>query len=83
MEVYSIRLSEKQEETAMLKSGNIDFPLDVVMDLRETYPQEVLESAWNPVIAQLQRLKGYRQKVQCGTPLQLTVSDMDFLKPKD
>ncbi|MEW8241300.1 MAG: hypothetical protein AB2556_21825 [Candidatus Thiodiazotropha sp.] len=41
----------------MLKSDDIDFPLDAVMEVRETYPEEVLDSEWNPVIAQLQLLK--------------------------
>lgn len=41
----------------MLKIDDIDFPLESVMELRETYPKAVLESEWNPVIAQLNLLK--------------------------
>ena len=63
----------------MLKSDNIDFPLEVVMESQETYPQEVLISEWNPVIAQLQLLKGYRRvKQQSGSQLRLAVPEMEL-----
>jgi hypothetical protein len=41
----------------MLKADNRDYPLDTAQELQEVYPDEVLESEWNPVIAKLQRLK--------------------------
>jgi hypothetical protein len=67
----------------MLKTDNIDFPLEVVMESRETYPEEVLVSEWNPVIAQLQLLKGYRRaKQQSGSPLRLAVPEMDLPEHK-
>jgi hypothetical protein len=79
-----ISQSDKQEETAMLKTDDIDFPLEVVMETRETYPEEVLISEWNPVIAQLQLLKGYgRVKKQSGNPLRLAVPEMDLPVRKD
>jgi hypothetical protein len=63
----------------MLKTDVIDFPLDAVMELRETYPQEVLESEWNPVIAQLQLLKKHKQAdEQSARPLWLTGPEMDL-----
>jgi hypothetical protein len=67
----------------MLKTDAIGFPLVVVMDSRETYPEEVLVSEWNPVIAQLQLLKGYRrEKKQSDSPLRLAVPDMDMPEHK-
>lgn len=33
-------------------------------DLLEDYPEEVLESEWNPVIAQMQLLKRHREETQ-------------------
>jgi hypothetical protein len=41
----------------MLKADDIDYPLDAALEAQETYPDEVLESEWNPVIAKLQLLK--------------------------
>jgi hypothetical protein len=74
---------DKQEETVMLKTGAIDFPLVVVMDLQETYPEEVLVSEWNPAIAQLQLLKGNRrEKKQSGSQLRLAVPEMDLPEHK-
>jgi hypothetical protein len=66
----------------MLKTNDIDFPLEAVMELRETYPEEVLVSEWNPVIAQLQLLKGHRRVKQCGSPLRLAVPEMDLHERK-
>jgi hypothetical protein len=53
----SIQLLDNREETTMLKADDKDDPLEDSMEIQETYPKEVLESEWNPVIAQLQLLK--------------------------
>ena len=77
MHVNSFQSSDEQEETAMLKTDDKDFSLEAVMELRETYPDEVLESEWNPVIAQLQLLKRYRGvKEQTGRSLVIAVPEM-------
>ena len=62
----------------MLKTDDIDFSMEAVMELQETYPEEVLESEWNPVIAQLQLLKRHRQvKEQSGSSHLHAVPEMD------
>ncbi|MGD8913136.1 MAG: hypothetical protein PVJ68_10400 [Candidatus Thiodiazotropha sp.] len=62
----------------MFKTDDNDFSLDAVMELRETYPDAVLESEWNPVIAQMQLLKRRRQEQeQSSSSLWLTLPDMD------
>lgn len=63
----------------MLITKAIDFPLEVVMELRETYPDEVLTSEWNPVIAQLNLLKRQgRAKEQGDHSLRLSITEMDL-----
>jgi hypothetical protein len=63
----------------MFKTDDIDFSLDAVMELRETYPDAVLESEWNPVIAQMQLLKKHRQEHEQGSSsLWLAQPDMDL-----
>jgi hypothetical protein len=68
----------------MLKSNDIDFPLEVVMELRETYPDEVLKSEWNPVIAHL-NLQKRREwaKAQRDNSLRLAIPEMEFPENKD
>jgi hypothetical protein len=76
---FSFQSSNKQQETAMLKTNDIDFPLEVVMELRETYPDEVLESEWNPVIAKLylQKREGWA-RAQRDNSHRLAIPEMDF-----
>jgi hypothetical protein len=63
----------------MLHTDDIDFPLEAVMELRETYPEEVLESEWNPVVAQMQLLKRQgRLQQHSGATLWLAVPDPDL-----
>ncbi|MBT2972093.1 MAG: hypothetical protein B6D72_12540 [gamma proteobacterium symbiont of Ctena orbiculata] len=83
MHAILIQSSDEQEETAMLKSDEIDFPLDAVMEVRETYPEEVLDSEWNPVIAQLQLLKrhGWSQELSEAS-LRIAFPKADFIDRK-
>jgi hypothetical protein len=76
---FSFQSSNEQQETAMLKTNDIDFPLEVVMELRETYPDEVLKSEWNPIIADLylQKRQGLA-KAQRENSLRLSLSEIDF-----
>jgi hypothetical protein len=63
----------------MLKAYDIDCPLDAAMEPQETYPDEVLESEWNPVIAKLQLLKRQVWLQQQNEMLRrLTAPEMDL-----
>jgi hypothetical protein len=63
----------------MLYTEDIDYPLEAAMELRETYPEEVLESGWNPVIAQIQLLKRRGQiQQQSSAQLWLTVAEAEL-----
>jgi hypothetical protein len=48
----------------MLKTDVNDNRSEVEHDLLDDYPEEVLESEWNPVVAQIQLLKRRRQEIQ-------------------
>jgi hypothetical protein len=64
----------------MLKTDDLDYSLEAALELRDTYPDEVLNSEWNPVVAQLQLLKKQRQaEQQSSTSLWLPVPEMDLL----
>jgi hypothetical protein len=68
--------TNQREETAMLKFDTEDYRSEPVHDLLEDYPKEVLESEWNPVIAQMQLLKRHRQETQ-PQPVALCLSILD------
>ena len=72
----------QQEETAMLKIVTSDFRSEVEHDLLDDYPEEVLESEWNPVIAQMQRLKRQRQEIQ-QQAVPLWLSSIPAMKIED
>ncbi|MGD9163908.1 MAG: hypothetical protein PVF13_04010 [Chromatiales bacterium] len=67
----------------MLKIDDAGYPLEAALELRETYPDEVLESEWNPVIAQLQLLKNRRRaQQQSDSSLQFARPEMELLDPQ-
>ena len=46
-------------------------------DLLDDYPEEVLESEWNPVIAEIQRLKRHSREIpQQSAALWLSLPEM-------
>lgn len=48
-------------------------------DLLEDYPEEVLESEWNPIVAQIQLLKRLRREVQQSpVSLWLSIPEMKY-----
>lgn len=65
----------QQEETAMLEIDEYEYQTDLLED----YPEEVLESEWNPIVAQIQLLKRLRREVQQSpVSLWLSIPEMKY-----
>ena len=53
--------------------------LNELLDSPESYPDEVLQSEWNPLVAQIQLLKlRQREADRQATPLWLTLPEHEF-----
>ena len=61
----------------MIKFDAEDDRSELEYDRLDDYPEEVLESEWNPVIAQMQRLKRHSREIpQQTAALWLSLPDM-------
>jgi hypothetical protein len=68
------------EETTMFKHEINDRFLDEILDSHESYPDEVLESEWNPVVAQIQLMKLRQREAQReAQALWLTIPEAELM----